>query len=264
MTMPPADMTMTPDGGRTDMSTTTDGGTGMSGIGDPCTADTDCKVGTVPSCWKANVLNNTANPATPSGYCSAKCTADTECGAGNRCVSFGTESHCLKGCADAVTCRHPGYACAFIASGVCYPDTIYDCDPKAGTGTCTEAMTGKAGGCLRQAFEDKGVCQASCAVGPGTCADRAGRKRQCIYYDASKGGFMDTYKGLICAQSVAMPKMAGDACTFLNECVDGAECDPIDGKCHMMCVKGGTPGCTSPAMCQDDFMTPAGGPGLCR
>lgn len=260
MITPPADMS-TP----ADMTTPpTDGGTGMAGIGDPCTADGDCKVGASPTCWKSNVLNNTANPATTGGYCSAKCTADADCGSGNKCIAFGpTDKYCLKGCADATTCRHPGYACAFIGSGVCYPDSIYDCDPTAGTGTCTEAGSGKAGGCLRQAYENKGVCQASCTIGAGTCADLGGRKRQCIYYDMTRDGFSDTYKGLICAQQVASPKATGAMCSYLNECVDGDECDPIDGTCHVMCGKSGSPACAM-GTCQDDLMSPSGSAGLCR
>jgi len=243
----------------------TDGGSGAGGIGDACTSDADCKVGAMPSCWKANVLNNPANPTTPGGYCSAKCTTDSDCGTGASCVSLGTERYCLKACADATTCRHPGYACSFVAGGACYPDSIYDCNPKSGSGTCTEAGTMKAGGCLRQAFEDKGVCQASCNVGVGTCADRPmGTKRQCIYLDASRNGFMDLYKGLICVQSVPMPKATGASCTFLNECADGNECDPFDGKCHLMCAKSGMPGCPMGMTCADEFMTPAMGPGLCK
>jgi hypothetical protein len=254
------DMTTT-----TDMTMTTDGGMmGMGGIGDSCTADSDCKAGTMPSCWKANVFNNTANPATPGGYCSSACSADTDCGAGGKCVSFGASKACLKTCSDATTCRHPGYACSFVAGGVCFPDTIYDCNPKTGMGTCTETGTGKSGGCLRQAFEDKGTCSATCNVGAGTCADKPmGTKRQCIYLDASKNGFSDTYKGLICVQQMAMPKMTGASCTYLNECVDGDECSPIDGKCHVMCVKGGMPACAM-GMCSDDFASGTGGAGVCR
>jgi hypothetical protein len=255
----PVDMT-TP----RDMTSPGDMTSGTAGIGDPCTADSECKVGSMPTCWKTNVLNNTANPATPSGYCSAKCTAETDCGSGAHCVGIGSDKYCLKACSDATTCRHPGYACAFIAGGTCYPDTIYDCDPKSTGGTCTESGTSKPGGCLRQAFEDKGSCSASCTVGAGTCATTSsGVKRQCIYYDMTRDGYSDTYQGLICVQSPATPKADNAACTFLNECADGSECDGIDGKCHVMCGKGGTPACTT-GMCQDDLFTPASGPGLCR
>src|SRR5262249_2159920 len=129
----PGDMAM-----KGDMSGT-DGGR-MGGIGDPCTADTDCAAGPMPSCWKSNVLNNPGNPATPNGYCSSKCTTETDCGTGGHCVNLGAAKYCLKMCSDATTCRHPGYACAFYGpDGVCYPDTIFDCNPKMGTGTCTEA-----------------------------------------------------------------------------------------------------------------------------
>lgn len=262
---PPVDMATKDDmPAGIDMPTPTDGG-GMHGIGDPCLADTDCKAGTMPACWKANVLNSTAAPKTPNGYCSSKCSTDTDCGTLARCVSFGAEKYCLKACADAMTCRHPGYACSFVASGVCFPDSIYDCNPKAGTGTCTEPSTMKPGGCMREAFEDKGRCQATCSVGVGTCADQpTGTKRQCIWIDQTRTGFKDAYQGLICVQQIAMPKPTGATCSYLNECVDGNECDPADGKCRALCVKGGIPGCSAGMTCQDAFMTPAPGPGLCR
>jgi hypothetical protein len=218
----------------------------------------------MPSCWKSNVLNNPGNPATPNGYCSSKCTMESDCGMGAHCVNLGAAKYCLKMCSDAMTCRHSGYACAFYGGdGVCYPDVIFDCDPTMAT--CTEAGTGKTGGCLRGAFENKGNCSASCNVGAGNCADMPmGAKRECVYFDMSRDGFMDAYKGLICVHQVAMPKATGASCTFVNECVDGDECDPADGMCHVMCVKGGMPGCAMGMTCADDLMSPAMGPGLCK
>lgn len=254
MSMPPADM-----------ATSGDMGVPMTGgIGDPCTDDTACKVGPSPKCWKSNVLNNTANPPTPGGYCSAACTADAQCGAGNRCVNLGPGSFCLAGCSNATTCRHPGYACTYYdTAGICFPDSRLDCDPKASMGACTEAGTGKAGGCLRQAYENKGTCAASCTVGSGTCAALAGANRQCIYLDATKTTAMDAWKGPICIQSFATPKNPGDACTFLNECKDGYQCDNLSSTCQQLCVKGGMPMCAM-GVCADAFMTPATGPGICR
>ena len=255
MTMPPADMTTPP----------TDGGMVTGGIGAACTDDTGCRQGTMPKCWKTNVLNNTTNPPTPGGYCSSECTTDTQCGTGNRCVQLTTTTkYCVAGCSNATTCRHPGYACAYFGSGgICFPDAIFDCDPKSGTGACTEAGSGKAGGCIRQAYENKGNCSASCTVGKGTCAAAGGTPRQCVYFDTSKTTDMDAWKGMICLESVPTPVTSGGACMYVNECEDGYQCDGASGTCQQLCVKGGTPACTT-GTCADGFMTPATGPGICR
>lgn len=242
-----------------------DGGTGGH-IGDPCSDTPDCRSGPGPVCWKTTVLDQMGAPKTPGGYCSSTCTMDADCGAGNSCVDFGMAGQfCLRGCGDATTCRHPGYACLFYGmAGLCYPDDIYDCNPKAPMGLCTESGTMKAGGCLRQAFEDKGTCNAVCDVGAGTCPMLGGTSRQCVFYDATKDGFMDPFKGLFCVASPAMPKMAGDPCVYLNDCADGYQCDSMGGVCHQLCKKGGAPACPGMAMCADAFMTAADGPGICR
>lgn len=252
MSMPPRDMSMPP----ADMSMP------MGRIGDPCTADAGCMGGTAPKCWKTNVLDNPMAPPTPGGYCTSTCTADADCGADARCISIGTAKYCLAACNNATTCRKPGYACAFVGGGVCYPDTIFDCNPKSPMGTCTEAGTMKAGGCVRGAYEDKGSCQATCTVGPGTCADKPmGVKRQCVFYNGPASG--DAFKGALCYGSVASPKMPGSTCSYVNECTDGYQCDQVDRKCHQLCLQGGMPACTT-GMCADAFMSMAMGPGLCR
>lgn len=265
----PVDMTTPPtDGPRPDLATVPDltppsdmtGGAGA--IGDPCTADAGCKKGPTPVCWKANVLNNATNPATPGGYCSSECTSDAACGAGARCVSLGAKSYCLASCNNATTCRKPGYACAYYdTAGVCFPDPIFDCSTKVAT--CTEAGTGKMGGCVRQAYEDKGTCAASCTAGTGTCASLGTTKRQCVYLDTTRPPNSDAWKGLICLESPATAVMPGGSCNFVNDCTDGYQCDGLSSTCHQICVKGGTPACTM-GMCADAFGTPATGPGLCR
>ena len=257
MTMPPRDMAMPGD-----MSMPGDMASPMGRIGDPCTADSACMGGPTPKCWKTNVLDSPMAPPTPNGYCTSACTADSDCGSGARCVSIGTAKYCLAACNNATTCRKPGYACSFVAGGVCFPDTIYDCDPKSPMGTCTEPGTMKAGGCIRGAYEDKGNCQATCTVGTGTCADRPmGVKRQCVFYNGQANG--DAFKGALCYTSVPTPKMPGTACTYVNECTDGYQCDTLDRKCRQLCVQGGMPACTT-GMCADAFMSMAMGPGICR
>jgi len=281
MSMPPADMTDPPDltpppdltvtGDMTvppDLSppadmTRPDGGTGTGGIGAPCAADTDCKAGPTPSCWKSNVLNNAANPATPGGYCSSECTSDAACGPWTHCVSMvGTgKKYCLASCDNATTCRKPGYACRYYGGdGVCYPDSIYDCSPKVAT--CTEKGTGKPGGCVREAYEDKGTCAASCTAGTGTCASVGTIKRQCVYWDATKATTGDLWKGLICMRSPATPVAAGGACNYVNECTDGYQCDGPFGLCRQLCNKTGAPTCIA-GTCTDVFGTSTT-PGLCR
>ena len=266
----PTDMATSTDLPRTDMTPSSDmsssgdmaGGSG--GIGDPCTADTGCKKGPTPTCWKSNVLNNPMNPATPSGYCSSECTSDAACGAGARCVSLGMKSYCLASCNNATTCRKPGYACSYYdTAGVCFPDTIFDCNTKAAT--CTESGSGKMGGCIRQAYEDKGTCAASCTAGSGTCASVGTTKRQCIYLDATRPPNSDAWKGLICLESPATAVMPGGSCSYLNDCTDGYQCDGASSSCRQLCGKGagGMPACTM-GTCADAFGTPATGPGLCR
>jgi hypothetical protein len=250
----PVDMSMSPG----DMAH------GAGAIGAPCTDDASCSGGPAPKCWKNNILNNTANPATPGGYCSSTCTSDAQCGAGNSCVNLGPGSYCLAGCNNATTCRHPGYACTYYGpAGVCFPDARLDCDPKAAMGACTETGTGKPGGCLREAYENKGVCSASCTVGAGTCGALGGVNRQCIFIDTTTMTSMDNWKGPICVQSPATPVPAGGMCTFLNDCQDGYQCDNVSATCQQLCTKGGMPMCMA-GMCADAFGTAMGGPGLCR
>ena len=178
-------------------------------------------------------------------------------------MNLGAGNYCLAGCANATTCRHPGYACQYYATaGICFPDPRLDCDPKASMGACTETGTGVAGGCLRQAYENKGICSAGCTLGTA-CTARSGVNRQCIFLDTTRSTAMDAWKGLICVQSPAMPLNPGDVCIYLNDCKDGYECDGATSTCQQLCTKGGTPMC-SMGMCSDGFATPTGGPGICR
>ena len=253
MSMPPTDMSMPP----RDMSMP------AGGIGAPCTDDSQCMVGPSKKCWKSNVLNNMANPPTPGGYCSSGCATNADCGSGNTCVDIGAGKYCLAGCNNATTCRNPGYACSYYGgAGVCFPDTIFDCDPKA-AGTCTEAGTGKMGGCLRGAFENKGNCSATCSVGAGACAPKDGAARQCNYVDNTNTSNRDVFKGTICLETISTTAGDGAACNFVNDCKDGFQCDKTSNTCKQLCGKGGMPAC-SMGMCQDAFMTPAMGAGICR
>ena len=58
------------------------------------------------------------------------------------------------------------------------------------------------GGCIRQAYEDKGTCAASCTAGTGTCAS-VGTKRQCVCLDA-------TVAAKRCMEGPYLPGKPGD------------------------------------------------------
>lgn len=238
----------------------------MGAVGSPCTDDMQCTGGPAPKCWKANVLNNAMNPATPGGYCSSTCMTDAQCGGGARCVDFGPGGkNCLAGCSNATTCRKPSYACRFNeGAGVCFPDSVFDCDPST-TGACTETGTGKMGGCMRGAYENKGTCVAGCTIGAGTCAaGPSGAKRQCVYVDTTVGTYKDKWKGATCLNSPATAVMPGGACSYSDDCTDGYQCDGASGTCKQLCVSGGMPACGM-GMCSDAFKTmPASSPGMCR
>lgn len=258
---PPADMTVVDMVGRPmDMA-----GTMAGDIGQPCTQSGDCKGGPSPTCWTATVNNQAGAPPTPGGYCSSTCNTDAQCGGNGACVSIGAAGRfCVAKCRNATTCR-TGYACAFYGTaGVCYPSTIFDCDPTANMGTCTEAATMKAGGCIRGAYENKGTCNATCTLAAGSCPQRNGRTRHCVYFsDPMNMAAPDPFKGLVCFDNVQNPVAAGGDCNALDECVDGYQCDTQDGKCRQLCTKNGAPACGM-GMCADAFMTPMTGPGLCR
>lgn len=234
----------------------------MGKIGDPCTADTECSEGGTPVCWKTTVRDQMGAPATPGGYCSSTCTTDMDCGASGRCATVRGAKYCLAGCSDSMTCRKPGYACAYYdTTGVCFPDSIFNCDPTTGMGACTEAGTGKTGGCVRGAYEAKGTCTATCTLMAGSCVALGTTARQCVYYVA---GFGDAFSGLICMAKPPMPVAPGGMCTYANDCTEGYQCDGRDRLCRQLCTKGGgAPACMM-GMCADAFGTAATGPGLCR
>lgn len=258
---PPADLRMPPP---PDLREPADLAAAPRGIGDPCTDSAQCKTGPAPVCWKNTVLDKMGYSKTPGGYCSSTCTSDMDCGGAGTCGDFGADGmFCLRFCRDAATCRHPGYACRFYGSdGICYPEAIFDCDPKVAA--CTQAGTGLAGGCERRAYEDKGTCRASCGVGVGSCLLLGLLSQQCVYYDGTGAPFLDAFKGPICLPSPAAPVMPGGGCLYLNQCTDGYQCDSLMNTCQKLCVKGGTPACSGGMSCADAFGTAADGPGLCR
>jgi hypothetical protein len=240
-------------------------------LGSACMNDGQCAMGL--TCWKS-LLNNAGLIETPGGYCSKACMMHTQCGAGNVCVNFGAMfgSGCLAGCRDAVMCRHgatqaDSYSCLVFGTdamgrdvAACIPSIIFQCNPKT-MATC-RTRDGKAGACIRAAYEDNwgGFCEARCTLGD-PCADP---KESCLYVDQTEFG--DAFRGTICIGISDMPKRAGEACDFINECEDGYECDRTQNgtnKCEKLCnLSGRRPTCDQGKVCKQAFSSCEAG--LCR
>ncbi len=238
-------------------------------LGTPCTADTDCKIGSAPSCWKQQILDQPGNLPTPGGYCTTTCNADSDCGGQGICTTVaGQLKYCLASCSNSTTCRHPDYACWSLGknnNGYCWPSTRLTCNPTTGTGQCDTVTPAKA--CIRQTFEDQGECFTECLIGPGNC--QVG-KTHCVYINATQDtsgvSTRDKYKGPACFPLYADAKQENAACQYYDECMDGLQCNLSsggDGKCHVLCIVGLVAACASPLICKDVFGAGSRGAGLC-
>ena len=252
---PGKDMAVAKDGGSGDMAMAL----GAGKVGAVCTAATDCGEGNAPTCLKMF----------PGGYCSSKCTKDTDCGTGV-CGDVGASSkYCLTPCTKASDCRSGGmYAC--WTDGTCFPNDAFNCDPTANNGTCTVAMAGGPGGCLRYGIGagKNGICSPTCAIGTGTCPpDSMGGAAHCIVqderYDSMGMATGDKFVGGQCNSIVSMPGPAANEALcqypdgmggmgfYTDVCNDGYNCylkgmAPAgmgydangDNKCHKFCTIG--------------------------
>lgn len=264
--------------GNSDLGSGTDGGggggtdggggpglcKGAGCIGAACKDASECtegKAGTTKICWKTNLLDKADYVLTPGGYCTQECTTNDDCGTGTCFHPAGeTKSYCLASCSDGSTCRHPidnkrGYACVYQgSSGVCYPDQNLDCQPSVGTCDVTlQDMSKVAGGCIRTAFEDLGLCHIACKVGTQTCPDdtrfgtSGAAKQHCIFVDATVdfagNNTGDKFRGPVCYHTRSMPTADGDKCSYFDQCVDGDECDLLNlmesqRVCRRLCAQG--------------------------
>ncbi|MCS6913499.1 MAG: hypothetical protein RMK29_08915 [Myxococcales bacterium] len=233
-------------------------------IGGPCNTSADCtegKEGVPKICWKETLLNNPRYVPTPGGYCTQECQTHADCGTGY-CFQMPGEpkKYCMALCRTATTCRKPGYACTFEAGagmdGICFPDKNLDCQPTKGACDATVAGGGVVkGGCIRAAFEDKGICRVACQVGVKTCPPdtRFGTQnpppQHCVFLDTTTDSAGrpsptgDKWKGAVCLEFAPMPVMPGQRCTFWDECTDGYQCDryaqrPEQQVCRQLCVQG--------------------------
>jgi hypothetical protein len=271
------DMTMTMNtGGETDLAGI-DLARAPGSIGTACKTNTDCRTGATPTCWATNVLSDSGNLPTSGGYCTAPCSADSDCMGQGTCLDVGGgNKYCLASCFAAGICRdQERYACFILGpgKGYCYPSTRLSCnptqiDPGTNNGTCPGASPPAA--CIRRAFEDLGECLSTCTVGSGSCSSVAGVLQHCVYvnegYDAAGQPTRDTFKGTACFPLPATPKQLGAACSYIDECADGLECNvgpSGDKKCHALCVVGAPGTCPTGQTCADSFMAGRGNPGLC-
>lgn len=236
---------------------------GAGCVGAPCTDAAACTEGSTGAavCWKSTLLDNPKLVATPSGYCSRECTSDNDCGTA-KCVSVpgATKQYCMARCSSSLTCRKPGYSCAYDGDkgGICFPNANFDCDPTKSDGKCSFGTDQAAGGCIRAAYEnDKGgVCHQECLIGKGTCPPDArfgssgtAPPQVCIYLDTtadSKGNPAptgDKWKGNVCFQQSQSPQSAGGSCTYWTDCIDGYQCDryatsEAASVCRQQCILG--------------------------
>ncbi|MCS6914989.1 MAG: hypothetical protein RMK29_20950 [Myxococcales bacterium] len=247
-------------------------------IGTPCNTNADCRQGTSPVCWQRTLFNQMGLLETPGGYCSSTCNTDADCCNGRAdcehlCLDFGMRfgKACIAGCRDAVTCRHPGYSCAYLSvvnnnilTG-CWPNGNLTCNPKEPE--CTDPRYGQPGACWRQAIEDQrgGICLQLCQVGEPCDPSIFDEPLQCLYIDFTQEG--DAFRGTMCFPGVEMPKDPGATCRFSNECTDGYQCDNrMNGGsrvCEKMCnLKGRNPRCPTGQVCTKVF--PSCEAGLCK
>lgn len=270
-------------GGGNDMRTGTDDGgpgdtdmgsaepnrcQGEGCIGAPCTVNADCSKGKnegtgAPICWAQTLLNNNRYVPTPGGYCTRECTSNADCGTGY-CFQLPGEAkkYCMALCRTANTCRKPGYACTFEGGagmdGICFPDKNLDCQPTKGTCDAVVDASGvpsQKGGCIRAAFEDKGICRVACQVGTKTCpkdfrfGSASAPDQHCVFLDTTTDSAGrpsptgDKWKGAVCMEYATPQKMPGAACSFWDECTDGYQCDrynpdPAKQICRQLCVQG--------------------------
>lgn len=263
-----------PDGGAADLAPNLQIGPGVVGAG--CVDARNCFQVKNAVCFHTRLFNIGYEPETPGGYCSAPCLGDAECGPNGTCKDFGeVGAFCLARCHDATTCRR-GYVCR-LSDEVCYPDTL-DCDPTR-DGFCETVVdlmgTRGPGGCLRDAYEDRGHCAPTCTLAVGSCLPDMKEKvtRHCVYLDSTVSLDLrptrDRWRGLICQPDGLPTAGDGEMCNAFEDCLEGSECDLWPGgdrRCHPLCVQGGMPGCRADKgyACKDALRAGPGGPGLCK
>jgi hypothetical protein len=255
LTSAPLDMTHLPD-----MSCN---GVGSGAAGTTCTKASDCG-GCKPAC--STTLGGGLNLSVPEGYCSGPCKRDSDCGEGGFCETT-TLHYCLGTCVNKGDC---GTAASANANNVCVPANqttnvclplAHDCNPTRltdcnNTGACFR---------LQGAIDDVGNCLSPCDIGGSCPADAAGNAQSCYFLnltiDANKKATGDKYAGMGCfiddsgnAADAPGGGRPNTACSFLNSCASGYECDFYGGKlCKALCRNGVDNNCPGGTTCQNAF-----------
>jgi hypothetical protein len=186
----------------------------------------------------------------------------------------GAGSICLESCTGANQCqaRNPNNRC-FDWDGThdaCMPAGFSQCDPTVAN-SCASNLCGRKGP------DNVGLCGMACTFGSTCPADPQGNPQHCMLFTA-KVDFMgnptsDLSLGLACVRSSGSTAI-GTACAYLNDCVEGAECNfyMAGGKakvCAKLCRDGLTDCNGTGGTCQDAFLLTqsgdwdAGAIGLC-
>jgi len=229
-----------------------------SGAGSSCTLNSQC-TGTNPQC----LSTLPSGLAAPSGYCTSEpCVTNTDCNDTNAfCGTVGNSKTniCIGECSAANQCqlRNPDNRCYYAngASGSCLPSGGSQCDP-----------TQNACPCIRQGFDNVGTCFTACQF-PGACPTGQG----CYYVNGAFDHPGDTQQGTLCLQTNSQGQL-GAACTYIEDCVPGLECDVYmtfgSKVCKKVC-RNFMLDCPTGSICSDafhypNFQTTAGAIGLCN
>lgn len=162
--------------------------------------------------------------------------AQTGCAAGERCTAdFQADGTSITTCAAAGTVTVGG-ACVRPPTGVddCVAGSV------CADGTCAEVCSVAAGtcNCLGQYFPDvadAGHCEPGCNPLTQDCP----ATNEACYFTSTL---------TVCAPVISSAGNPGDACMYLNGCVEGAIC--VSGTCASICaVSGNGPTCSSGFTC---------------
>jgi hypothetical protein len=189
----------------------------------------------------------------PGGYCTnTGCASDPDCGTNGYCTSGGL---CLGKCSGANQCQaqNANNRCFYADTtnpGACLPSSASNCDPTQ-FGTC-----GGTNACNRSGFDNVGDCLTTCTFGQTCANDAMGNAQVCDFLnnkvDGQGNATSDIFQGLACILRNGTATL-GTACTYLNDCLQGFECDIYSTKvCKQLC-RFGSADCTSGGTCTNSY-----------
>ncbi len=195
------------------------------GVGSACAADTDC------------TGDSKCNTQIAGGYCSEQCTG----GNGSTCLTSGVciQEVCLEKCASDTECTRDGFVCQI--GGVCLTKCAADADCGNDALEC-EVATGHCK--MKQSTCDP-VTNTGCAANEacktlmvdGTptlmCADTTQYPFTGAEGDACSPSTTMCAGGLVCLSSTST---CAKACNDANPCVEGKNCNPLQGSDYGVCV----------------------------